>query len=670
MLACTIIECRRALQIFTLVCLLSSLETRAHADHEAKKLTCNGADMQRGIGLLQAGSGSLAVAVATLPPQSSMKNNSGSLDLRSSHQEVKPAGHLNEHKEFEGVEARTITCICLWLVICFCTLHTMHLNDVHFVPETLVIIAQGVLLGLSLKYWAKAEFMQVTHQLIRPNEFVALLLLPPMMFESGWMMRRLDFISQLPFVLNFAIGGSLISILVIGHLLVITGRMGLHPITHYRSAFTIASTISATDPVATLGTYSHLKVDPLLNVMVSGEALLNDLVAIVMFHIFNDEKKADVHTILSIHSFAAALRLLFGSIAVAFVVGVVHCLVLRLFQLQTSKKIEITILMITSYIGFALGELFEFSGIIATLVLGIMLGQYARPHLSMEGSLLTTFLLSQLCTLIDIVISLMIGMSFLLVGVDSNGSKLGLWLTICCVIARFCAVFPMGWLCNFEKRRIASRAGMDEKDCNLLTSSHLFMIWHAGLRGAISLWLCMHIHEWMDDIEGPGTRLAVETGVLILLVALTAIFASSTKTCLKMVGMRMGEHFAHDHLSKAELRPEMSVLMVWVNDNILFPALVGSETEFNAAEIVRFNRRVDAEVMLKDAFHQAQPGTCPLETPRTAARKYSVGGPSYDIMHGSDTPASYRGMKTISDPTSSHQSTGSDAKAKRHCTVH
>merc|ERR1719443_678511 len=79
--------------------------------------------------------------------------------------------------------------------------------------------------------------------------------------------------------------GVAISTVVVAGLIYATGSF--HGVTSLRTAFAYASLISATDPVATLSTYSKLKVDPLLNIMVFGESVINDAVAIVLFNVFN-----------------------------------------------------------------------------------------------------------------------------------------------------------------------------------------------------------------------------------------------------------------------------------------------------------------------------------------------------------------------------------------------
>lgn len=47
-------------------------------------------------------------------------------------------------------------------------------------------------------------------------------------------------------------------------------------------SFAFGSLISAVDPVATLAIFQALDVDPVLNMLVFGESILNDAVAIVL----------------------------------------------------------------------------------------------------------------------------------------------------------------------------------------------------------------------------------------------------------------------------------------------------------------------------------------------------------------------------------------------------
>lgn len=49
-----------------------------------------------------------------------------------------------------------------------------------------------------------------------------------------------------------------------------------------RCSFAFGSLISAVDPVATIAIFNALNVDPVLNMLVFGESILNDAVSIVL----------------------------------------------------------------------------------------------------------------------------------------------------------------------------------------------------------------------------------------------------------------------------------------------------------------------------------------------------------------------------------------------------
>ncbi|CAK0835279.1 unnamed protein product [Prorocentrum cordatum] len=114
-----------------------------------------------------------------------------------------------------------------------------------------------------------------------------MLLLPIIIFESGWSLRAMNFGSQFEHILIFAVLGSGLAMIVVASL--IMASSSIHGIANWRTALVYASLIAATDPVATLATYSSLKVDPFLNIIVFGESTINDAVAITVFNILNSD---------------------------------------------------------------------------------------------------------------------------------------------------------------------------------------------------------------------------------------------------------------------------------------------------------------------------------------------------------------------------------------------
>merc|ERR1719265_737549 len=151
-----------------------------------------------------------------------------------------------------------------------------------------------------------------------------LFLLPIIIFQSGWSLRRSDFVSQFEYILVFAILGTLISTFFIAYASWGLGQAGLHTITDLRSNFVFAALISAVDPVATLSTYTELKVEPLLNIMVFGESTINDAIAIVLFNVINigDWNPDHYRHVAKLDVAGEICFLLFGSMGFGILVSV------------------------------------------------------------------------------------------------------------------------------------------------------------------------------------------------------------------------------------------------------------------------------------------------------------------------------------------------------------
>ena len=96
-------------------------------------------------------------------------------------------------------------------------------NNVTVLPESTAVIGLGVLLGVSLNLLDTSLKEMV---MINPETFF-LVLLPPIIFESGYSMRKASFFRNLPSIVTFAFAGTLISTLVIGLGLYLLGLLKL-----------------------------------------------------------------------------------------------------------------------------------------------------------------------------------------------------------------------------------------------------------------------------------------------------------------------------------------------------------------------------------------------------------------------------------------------------------
>lgn len=111
-------------------------------------------------------------------------------------------------------------------------------------------------------------------------------LIPPIIFEAGFSMRKRGFFDNLVPILLFALLGTLISTFSAGWLLNYLSTHGIivTPLS-IGDALLFAALISPTDPVATLSVLRQLNAPSTLRNCIFGEATVNDALSIVLFNI-------------------------------------------------------------------------------------------------------------------------------------------------------------------------------------------------------------------------------------------------------------------------------------------------------------------------------------------------------------------------------------------------
>jgi NhaP-type Na+/H+ or K+/H+ antiporter len=415
--------------------------------------------------------------------------------------------------------------------------HILHLKHLNALPESLVTVLWGSILGIILYVmpWG-AEPFDLDTEFVRLAfgwvlNFIAL---PIIIFESGWSLRTRDFASQIGYIMLFAIVGTVLSILVVATLIHCTQQW--HGIETWRAALAFASLISSVDPVATLSTFNQLNVDPLLFILVFGESQINDAVAITVFDALNKHGLEEPMALLG--TMATSLA---GSIALGFGLAVIYVLVLRFARMGTSPAQAILFVFLSCFFTFSLAEWLNLSGIITVVFNSILMGSYVPPHLSAESMALCSFLLKQMATLSDAVIFLFSGIMAVFV-VTTNvygGIVFGLACCLFCMVGRFASVVPLSMLSNAMKRSVAKNLPKEKE--HIITWKHMFMMWHSGLRGGISLVMVLELGDWVDSDEHPGAKFEMMNGTFILVVLYLLAFGSTAGPCLRRLGLPLGD---------------------------------------------------------------------------------------------------------------------------------
>lgn len=140
-----------------------------------------------------------------------------------------------------------------------------------------------------------------------------------------------------------------------------------------QEALIFGALMAATDPVSVLSIFKSMGLNKRLSIVVEGESLANDGVAVVLFQI------AVVTTVLSLTGTLGALleflKFVCGGILIGGLFGFIAS---RITSKIDHYLVETGLSMVLFYGTFQLAEHFEVSGVIAVVVGGVILGNYGR----------------------------------------------------------------------------------------------------------------------------------------------------------------------------------------------------------------------------------------------------------------------------------------------------
>ena len=199
-----------------------------------------------------------------------------------------PPGQPEDPTQELGGEALAL---CGLLILCLLASHLVIHFKSKILPESSAAVLVGVVFGLVISHLKGTT----TYWTFDPNVFFTLLL-PPIIFEAGYSLKRRLFVANFGPILTFAVVGTLISTVVVALSIQLGGAAGwisdstfggLHTAQGIHNSLIFAALLGATDPVATLSVLSSPEVnaDATLQAILFGESVLNDAVAIVLFQV-------------------------------------------------------------------------------------------------------------------------------------------------------------------------------------------------------------------------------------------------------------------------------------------------------------------------------------------------------------------------------------------------
>ena len=222
------------------------------------------------------------------------------------------------------------------------------------IPYTVGLMLTGIVLAVSP---FPTDDVDITKDLIFT------ILLPPLIYEAAIYIKWQELCRDLAVILTLATIGVLLSAAVTA--------AGMHYLAGWgwQSAILFGVLIAATDPVSVIATFKEAGVHGRLRLLVEAESLFNDSAAAVAFSIALVFASGGSITLFGTLQ-TLVITIAGGILCGALVAGGVLLLAGR----TDDHLIEITLTTVAAYGSFLLAEHFHLSGVLASLVAGLLTG--------------------------------------------------------------------------------------------------------------------------------------------------------------------------------------------------------------------------------------------------------------------------------------------------------
>lgn len=335
------------------------------------------------------------------------------------------------------------------------------------------------------------------------HDLIFFVFLPPLLFQGAFHMNLNRLLKQFWPIVCFAVPGVVVSTLMVGGLI---GWLG--GISSLMVAMLFGALISPTDPVSVLALFREVGAPEDLKTLVEGESLFNDATGVVLFTII-------LKAVLEGQGLGVGeaayefVKVSGGGLLLGAGLG---WLVFTIMRYLEDHLLENTLCLVLAYGAFWLSEVMYLSGVIATVMAGLMMGNYGR-RLSMSEK--TTETIETFFESIDFLINALL---FILIGLELREVPGAVpWRTVfvavpAMLIGRAVVSYSFWWLLNLAGTKRPSKW------------KHI-LFW-GGLRGSIPIALLLQL---------PAEGLLEEWRPALLIAGFGCVFFS-----LVVQGITMG----------------------------------------------------------------------------------------------------------------------------------
>lgn len=351
-------------------------------------------------------------------------------------------------------------------------------------------------------------------------------LLPALLFEAAIHVQARELRQVAGTVVTLAIPGVVVAMACTGLVLGTELRaIDLGEALPWQLALLFGALIAATDPISVVALFKQLGVHRRLSVLVEGESLLNDGTGVVVFGIVLGMAMGEpVGAGGAIWQFVLVFA---GGALIGAAIGLLASWVTAQFD---DHLIEIALTTVTAWGAFLIAERIHVSGVIATVVAGLFVGNVGKQR----G--MTPMTREAVLSFWEYAAFFINSLVFLLLGLEV--SLASLWAHKGAILLAFVAVLVGRGVVVFLPLPLLKRLRQP-----LETRSAAVLFW-GGLRGSLSMVLALSLPR---DLPARELIISMTFGVVVLSIL---VQGSTMGLLLRMLGLVPAKSAAHRWLDE------------------------------------------------------------------------------------------------------------------------
>ncbi|KAL2942210.1 Sodium/hydrogen exchanger 2 [Bienertia sinuspersici] len=433
---------------------------------------------------------------------------------------------LHESSPFDAGAVISITVFISLLCLCIIIGHLLEEN--RWANESITSLLLGLVSGAVVLLIRKGQNSRI---LEFDEELFFIYLLPPIIFNAGFQVKKKQFFKNFSTILSFGVLGTLISFCLIsaGGLFLLK-KIGLTQLS-VNDYMALGAIFSATDSVCTLQVLNQDDT-PLLYSVVFGEGVVNDATSIVLFNAVQSLDLSNLSAMTTLALLGTFLYLFFTSTVLGIFVGLLSAFIIKkLYIGRHSTDREIALMMLMAYLSYMIAELMDLSGILTVFFCGVVMSHYTWHNVSESSRITSKHAFATMSFISETFIFLYVGMDTLDIDKwkESNSSP-GTYLAVSStmlalvLIGRAAFIFPLANILNCVRS--------DDQKIDL---SRQFIIWWAGLmRGAVTVALSYNGFSNSGEPISNERSLMISCTIIVVLFS-TLLFGTVTKPLIKAI---------------------------------------------------------------------------------------------------------------------------------------